>query len=65
MEKIAAAVVWRRSSRCDAGNCMEVADIEDDQIGLRDSKLPESGYLRFSRSSWNSFLAGIRAGDFN
>jgi hypothetical protein len=55
--------VWRRSQRCDAGNCVEVAFLNE-EIMLRDSKNPAAAVLRFSKDEWTAFVAGVRAGDF-
>ncbi len=57
-------VAWRRSSRCDGGTCVEVADL-DTEIGVRDAKRTDGPVLRFSRSSWTAFVAGVQAGDFD
>ena len=54
---------WRRSTRCDAGACVEVAVFEDEVL-VRDSKDPEGPVLRFSRTEWEAFLAGVAAGEF-
>lgn len=59
-----AAAVWRRSSRCDSGTCVEVADL-DNGIGMRDAKRPDGSILTFSRSSWAAFVAGVRKGEFD
>ena len=59
---------WKKSSRSShAGNCVEVAAMPEDVIGVRDSK--ESGadrtVLAFSRAGWDDFLMGIRAREFD
>jgi hypothetical protein len=57
-------LVWRRSSRCDSGACVEVASIGD-EFAVRDSKVSNSAVLRFSRAQWSDFVAGVRAGDYD
>jgi Domain of unknown function (DUF397) len=59
---------WKKSSRSShAGNCVEVAALPEDVIGVRDSKDsgPGCAVLSFSRTDWDRFLAGIRAGEFD
>jgi hypothetical protein len=59
----ASTPVWRRSQRCDAGNCVEVAAIGAD-IAMRDSKDPDGAILHFTKDEWTAFVAGVRAGEF-
>jgi hypothetical protein len=68
---------WRRSSRCEAGACVEVAAVAQG-VGMRDSTVTggQDGVgpdrhdqgggpvLVFSRPAWAAFVAGLRAGDF-
>ncbi|WP_430781091.1 DUF397 domain-containing protein [Actinoplanes sp. G11-F43] len=54
---------WRRSSRCSTGTCVEVARVAE-QVLIRDSKVPGSAILSFSREEWDAFVAGVKAGDF-
>ncbi len=54
---------WRRSRRCDAGSCVEVAHI-DGSFVVRDSKNPDGPTLHFTRPEWDAFVEGVRAGDF-
>ena len=58
-----APTAWRRSSRCEGGNCLEVAETEAG-IAVRDSKRPDGPLLRFSRLEWAQFLDGVKDGDF-
>jgi hypothetical protein len=51
--------LWVTSSRCDTGNCVEVAYLSPNTIGLRDNKDPNSPILKFSAADWSTFLAGI------
>jgi hypothetical protein len=57
-------VVWRTSSYCESGACIEVA-VLDDRIRVRHSVDIDGGDLIFSRDEWQAFLDGVRAGDFD
>ena len=54
--------VWRRPTRCEATQCVEVAD-EPGRVLMRDSKLEESPVLAFDRRAWAEFVAGVKAGE--
>jgi hypothetical protein len=57
---------WTKSSLSFSNsNCVEVADLADGQIGMRDSKDPEGPVLRFTPSEWHAFLGGVRNGEFD
>ena len=57
--------VWQTSSRCDAGTCVEVADLEKPVIQMRDSKDPEGLVLTFNPEDWRGFITDIKDGDFD
>jgi hypothetical protein len=60
-----AALPWAKSSLSHAnGNCVEVADLPDGHVGLRDSKDSSGAMLRFSPEEWRAFLYGVRNGEF-
>jgi hypothetical protein len=57
---------WTKSSlSLSNGNCVEVASLPGDQIGVRDSKDAEGPVLRFTPDEWNAFLGGVRNGEFD
>ena len=57
---------WTKSSLSHAnGNCVEIANIEGGQIGMRDSKNVTGPVLGISREEWRAFLGGIRNGEFD
>lgn len=57
------SVSWRKSSRSDTCNCVEVASI-DGLVGLRDSKDPDGPILLFARVDWRQFVRAIREDGF-
>ena len=56
--------VWRKSSYCQSGECIEVGAL-DGVILVRDSKDPRGSVLRYDASEWQAFLRGVRAGEFD
>ena len=51
---------WKKGTRSGTqGNCVEVARLGDDEIGVRDSKDPDGPVLRFTREQWQAFLDAI------
>lgn len=55
-----AAGVWTKSSRCDAGQCVE-ARWQDGRLAVRASTAPDAR-LEFDRASWHGLLTELRAG---
>jgi len=53
---------WRKSSHSGKEECVEVKALEGG-VGVRDSKNPDGGVLRFSREAWGVFLTRIKAGE--
>lgn len=57
---------WIKSSlSLSNGNCVEVASLPDDEVGVRDSKNSEGSVLRFTPEEWHAFLGGVRNGEFD
>lgn len=57
---------WVKSSLSFAnGNCVEVADLPDAVIGVRNSRDDEGPILRFTSAEWRAFLGGVRNGEFD
>jgi len=57
---------WIKSSLSFSnGNCVEVASLPEDEIGVRDSKDVTGPVLRFTSSEWRAFLGGARNGEFD
>jgi hypothetical protein len=57
------SLVWRRSSYCSGGTCVEVA-LLGSRILIRDGKT-EGPILSFQQAEWTAFLEGARRGEFN
>lgn len=58
------APAWRRSTKCESATCVEVAELDLENVGLRNSTLPELS-ISFGVESWRQFVAGVRAGEFD
>jgi Domain of unknown function (DUF397) len=57
---------WTKSSLSHVnGNCVEVADIEGGQVGMRHSKDTAGPVLGFPPEEWRAFLGGVRNGEFD
>jgi Domain of unknown function (DUF397) len=57
---------WVKSSISLAnGNCVEVADLPDRGVGVRNSRDPGGLVLQFTPDEWNAFLGGVRNGEFD
>lgn len=56
-------LIFRRSSLCAVGTCVEVAATADGGAVLRNSKDP-GAVLRFDRDEWSAFCRGVAAGEF-
>jgi hypothetical protein len=51
---------WRKSTRCDHGNCVEVRWLGQG-VAVRDNARPEA-HLSFDVASWRSLLRELRDG---
>jgi hypothetical protein len=57
---------WIKSSLSFAnGNCVEVADLADGQIGVRNSRDAGGSVLRFTPDEWHAFVGGVHKGEFD
>jgi len=57
---------WIKSSKSFSnGNCVEVANLPDGEVGVRDSKDRSGPVLRFTPDEWRAFLGGAILGEFN
>lgn len=54
---------WSKSSySSDSFNCVEIALLAADQIGVRDSKDPDGSVLSYAPDAWREFVGAIRSG---
>lgn len=56
--------VWRKSTRSQDTNCVEVAYIGD-RVRVRDTKDQDCLELAVAPAQWLEFVAGIKAGEFD
>ena len=65
-EKPDSGSYWVKSSLSFSnGNCVEVASLPDDEIGVRNSRDVQGPMLRFTSDEWHAFLGGVRNGEFD
>ncbi|MFF7214695.1 DUF397 domain-containing protein [Streptomyces sp. NPDC008238] len=59
------AARWVKSSRSGyLPECVEVADLGDGAVAIRDSQNKDLPPLRFTAREWTAFRAGVREGEF-
>lgn len=55
-------LVWRRSTKCEAGACLLVATTPA-VVLVRDGKDPDGPVLSFDPDAWTAFLVSLRGGE--
>jgi len=66
MPTIGSQPEWVKSSLSYAnGNCVEVASLPGNEIGVRNSRDAEGAVLRFTRDEWHAFIGGVNNGEFD
>jgi hypothetical protein len=61
-----ALAAWRKSSRsAHNGECVEVAVLVHDFIGVRDSRDADGPVLSYTPDEWHAFIGGAKHGDFD
>lgn len=65
-ERPGSGLTWVKSSfSFSNGNCVEVADLPEGGVGVRNSRDPEGAVLRFTPDEWHAFIGGARIGEFD
>ena len=62
---IVRGAIFRTSSFCTSGGCVEVAVLGGGQIAVRDSKDPSRPAHIYSSAEWRDFVAGVKNGEFD
>lgn len=63
---MSARPAWIKSSLSYAnGNCVEVSQLEQGAVGVRNSRDREGPVLQFTPEEWRAFLGGVRKGEFD
>ncbi|QIS22019.1 DUF397 domain-containing protein [Nocardia terpenica] len=59
-------VQWFKSSYSGGGDeCVEIAWLPADYVGIRDSKNPTAPALVFTLTEWDAFTTAMQDGEFN
>ena len=59
-------VRWRKSRESNpSGNCVEVAELPEGAIAVRNSRDPQGPALVYTRAEIAAFLTGVRNGEFD
>ena len=65
-EATGSGTLWIKSSLSFSnGNCVEVASLPNNEVGIRDSKDTAGPVLRFTPDEWHAFVGGVRNGEFD
>jgi hypothetical protein len=60
------AAGWRKASRSWAnGDCVEVGQLTDGVVTVRDSGHRRGPVLEFDTPKWSAFVGGVRNGEFD
>jgi hypothetical protein len=58
-------VHWQKSSFSPNTNCVEVAQLRDGTVAVRNSNNPEAGTLHFTPAEMAAWIDGCTAGEFD
>jgi hypothetical protein len=55
---------WRKSTRSNTGNCVEIAPLADG-VAMRNSRFPDGEVLVYTRAEFTALLSDIKAGEYD
>jgi hypothetical protein len=58
-------LVWHKALQSGLSNCVQVAQLTDGGVAIRDSKDPSGPHLRYTAAEWEAFRDGMKSGDFD
>ncbi|WP_433216201.1 DUF397 domain-containing protein [Microtetraspora malaysiensis] len=59
-------VTWRKSVRSNStGNCVELAELPDGGVAVRNSRFPEGPALIYTRDEIRALVLGVKDGEFD
>ncbi len=59
-------VVWKKSQRSNSqGACVELADLPDGEVAVRNSRFPSGPALIYTKAEIDAFILGAKDGDFD
>ena len=61
----ATSAAWKKSSYSNDVACIEVARLDDQRVGMRDSKSPEGGTLVLTSVQFKRLVDGIKEGELD
>lgn len=65
--ELPSGLAWRKSSRSgpNGGNCVELAELPQGDIAVRNSRFPEGPALVYTVAEIRALVEGAKAGDFD
>lgn len=57
---------WRKSTVSNpSGNCVELAELADGGVAVRNSRHPQGPTLVYTRAEISAFILGVQGGEFD